>query len=68
MNDKDAIIEKMARELEPIAWAALGTGDTRAFAKRRASSLKRAGIIYDDNIVIRLAYEAQYNENRRGAD
>lgn len=59
MSDKDATIEKMARELEPIAWAALGTGDTRVHARRRASSLQRAGIIYDDNIVIRLAYEAE---------
>ncbi len=35
-------IEKIARELEPQAWAALGIGDTLAYKNRRKSSLRKA--------------------------
>jgi hypothetical protein len=36
------MIERIARKLEPQAWAALGTGDTLAYANRRKSSLRKA--------------------------
>ncbi len=36
------MIEKAARILEPLAWAALGTGDTLAYKNRRTSSLRKA--------------------------
>lgn len=35
-------LEKVARVLEPQAWAALGTGDTLAYQSRRVSSLRKA--------------------------
>lgn len=36
------MIEKVAKVLEPQAWAALGTGDTLAYKNRRTSSLRKA--------------------------
>lgn len=36
------IVEKVARVLEPQAWAALGAGDTLAYKNRRTSSLRKA--------------------------
>ena len=36
------MIERVARVLEPLSWAALGTGDTLAFKNRRTSSLWKA--------------------------
>jgi hypothetical protein len=35
-------IYRIARVLEPQAWAALGTGDTLAYKNRRTSSLRKA--------------------------
>lgn len=37
-----SMVEKIARVLEPQAWAALGTGDTLAYKNRRTSSLRKA--------------------------
>jgi cobalamin biosynthesis protein CbiD len=45
------MIENVARALAPIAWAALGTGDTLAQVSRRTASLRHA----------RAAIEAQRN-------
>lgn len=36
------MVEKVARVLEPQAWAALGVGDTLAYKNRRTSSLRKA--------------------------
>lgn len=36
------MVEKIARALEPIAWAKLGIGDTLAQKNRRTSSLRKA--------------------------
>lgn len=36
------VLERVARALEPQAWAALGTGDTLAYKNRRVSSLRKA--------------------------
>jgi hypothetical protein len=36
------MIEKVAKVLEPQAWAALGIGDTLAYKSRRTSSLRKA--------------------------
>lgn len=36
------IIERVARVLEPQAWAALGLCDTLAYKNRRTSSLRKA--------------------------
>lgn len=36
------IVEKVARRLEPQAWAALGTGDTTESKRRRSLSLRQA--------------------------
>lgn len=33
------MVERVAREIEPLAWAALGTGDTFAYEVRRRASL-----------------------------
>jgi hypothetical protein len=38
----DNMVERVARILEPQAWAALGTGDTLAYRNRRTSSLRKA--------------------------
>jgi hypothetical protein len=35
-------VEKAARALAPLAWSALGTGDTAAQANRRKASLRHA--------------------------
>jgi len=36
------IVERVARALAPVAWAALGTGDTLANQSRRTASLRHA--------------------------
>ena len=36
------MVTRVARVLEPQAWAALGTGDTLAYENRRKSSLRKA--------------------------
>lgn len=36
------MVEKMARKIEPRAWAALGICDTRAYKNMRETSLKKA--------------------------
>lgn len=36
------MVERVARELEPLAWRALGLCDTLAYASRRTSSLRKA--------------------------
>lgn len=36
------MVEKIAREIEPLSWAALGAGDTLAHKERRTSSLRKA--------------------------
>jgi hypothetical protein len=41
-RDVSDTIERVARVLEPQAWAALGIGDTLAYANRRKSSLRKA--------------------------
>lgn len=38
----DSMIERVARVLEPQAWAALGIGDTFVYKNRRTSSLRKA--------------------------
>lgn len=38
----ESMITRVARILEPQAWAALGTGDTLAYKNRRTSSLRKA--------------------------
>jgi len=38
----DEIIETMARAFAPLAWAALGTGDTLAHLNRRKASMRHA--------------------------
>lgn len=38
----DDIVERVARVLEPQAWAALGLCDTLAYKNRRTSSLRKA--------------------------
>lgn len=38
----EAVIERVARILEPQAWTAIGTGDTLAYRNRRTSSLRKA--------------------------
>ena len=35
------LIEDIARILEPLAWAALGSGDTRTYEARRISSVRK---------------------------
>lgn len=42
------MVERMARKLEPQAWAALGTGDTLAYANRRTSSLRKARSVLEE--------------------
>ncbi len=42
------MVEKVARRLEPQAWAALGTGDTLAYKNRRTSSLRKARAVLDE--------------------
>lgn len=37
-----SMVERVARQLEPQAWAALGIGDTLAYSNRRTSSLRKA--------------------------
>jgi len=39
------MIERVARVLEPQAWAALSVGDTLAYANRRKSSLRKAILV-----------------------
>lgn len=36
------MIERVAHQLEPQAWAALGTVDTLAYKNRRVSSIRKA--------------------------
>jgi len=36
------MVERVARALAPVAWAALGTGDTLANQSRRTASLRHA--------------------------
>lgn len=36
------MVDRVARILEPQAWAALGAGDTLAYKNRRTSSLRKA--------------------------
>ena len=36
------MVERVARALAPLAWAALGTGDTLAHENRRKASLRHA--------------------------
>lgn len=36
------MIERVARRLEPLAWAALGAGDTLDYRNRRETSLHKA--------------------------
>lgn len=42
------MVERLARKLEPQAWAALGTGDTLAYANRRKSSLRKAMLCIEE--------------------
>jgi len=42
------MVEKVARRLEPQAWAALGTGDTLAYKNRRTSSLRKARAVLNE--------------------
>lgn len=42
------IVERLARKLEPQAWAALGTGDTLAYANRRKSSVRKAMLCIEE--------------------
>lgn len=39
------MLDKCARLIEPIAWRALGCGDTARYAELRASSLRKAASI-----------------------
>lgn len=39
---EEPMLERVARVIEPQAWAALGTGDTLAYKNRRTSSLRKA--------------------------
>lgn len=39
--------ERIARKLEPQAWAALGIGDTLAYKNRRTSSLRKAKLVLE---------------------
>lgn len=41
------MIEKVARLLEPQAWAALGPRDTLAYRNRRTSSLRKARAVIE---------------------
>jgi len=43
----ESMIKKVARILEPQAWAALGTGDTLAYANRRVSSMRKARAVIE---------------------
>ena len=43
-----AMLEQLARTLEPRAWAALDFGDTLAFKNRRTSSLRKARAILNE--------------------
>lgn len=36
------MVERCARKIEPLAWAALGVTDTQAHARKRESSLRKA--------------------------
>lgn len=36
------MVERVARALEPLSWAALGSGDTLVHKTRRTSSLRKA--------------------------
>lgn len=51
------MIEQIARALEPLAWAALGSGDTAKFTKRRESSLHKAERVLE-------VFEAENNRLR----
>jgi len=49
MTHKDTtMLERLARTLEPRAWAALDFGDTLAFKNRRTSSLRKARAILNE--------------------
>lgn len=41
------MVERVARVLEPQAWAALGIGDTLAYKNRRTSSLRKARAVIE---------------------
>lgn len=43
-----SIRERIARRLEPKAWAALGTGDSLAHRNRRTSSLRKADAVLEE--------------------
>ncbi len=42
------MIERIARKLEPQAWAALGIKDTLAYKNRRKSSLRKAKLAIEE--------------------
>jgi|WetSurMetagenome_2_1015567.scaffolds.fasta_scaffold15328_2 hypothetical protein len=42
MTEMEKMIERIARELAPLAWAALDLGDTQNHASRRSASLRQA--------------------------
>lgn len=41
-DETESMVERVARILEPQAWAALGVGDSLAYKHRRTSSLRKA--------------------------
>lgn len=47
MTEPSEMVKRVARVLEPQAWAALGTGDKLAYKDRRTSSLRKAAAVIE---------------------
>lgn len=66
------MVEKIAREIEPLSWAALGAGDTLTHKERRTSSLRKAkrilgGPLMEPTEAMRKAgFHANVFDNRGG--
>lgn len=42
MSESESLVERVARALDPLAWAALGLADTEKLAFRRKRSMEQA--------------------------
>jgi hypothetical protein len=60
----DSMIERVARALAPLAWAALGLADTLAHKNRRAASLRHARAAIEAMRVDVANYDAQITGER----